>query len=55
MQSPEELAHAVVAEAPVHQQQSLQEAELRHRVVRGEHGLQPLLPGDADAYVRRCV
>lgn len=50
---PQELAHAVVGPAAMHQQQSLQEAELRDGVVRREHRLHALLPRDAHAYVRR--
>lgn len=49
----QELAHAVVGPAPVHQQQPLQEAELRDRVVRRQHRLHALLPRDAHADVRR--
>ena len=48
---PEELAHAQVRPAPVHEQQPLEEAELRNGEVAGEHGLQALLPADAHADV----
>ena len=48
---PEELAHAQVRPAPVHEQQPLEEAELRNREVARQHGLQAFLPADADADV----
>lgn len=50
----EELAHPVVGPAAVYQQQALQEAELRNRVVRGQYRLHALLARDAHAYMRRC-
>lgn len=50
----QELAHAEVGPAAVHQQQPLQEAELRDGVVRRQHRLHALLARDADADVRRC-
>ena len=43
---------AVVCEAAVHEQQVLEEAELRDAVVRGARRLLPLLAQDADADVR---
>lgn len=51
----EELAHAVVGPAAVHEQQALQEAELRDGVVRRQHRLHALLPRYAHADVRGCT
>ena len=45
----QELAHAQVGPAPVHQQEALQEAELGEGVVAGQHRLHALLPADAHA------
>ena len=39
----QELAHAQVGPAAVHQQEALKEAELGEGVVAGQHGLHPLL------------
>ncbi len=52
--SPQELAHPVVAPPPVHQEEPLQEAELRDAVVGGQHRLHALLAGDAHADVGGC-
>ena len=49
----QELAHAQVGPAAVHQQEALQEAELGEGVVAGQHGLHALLARDAHAYVGR--
>lgn len=48
----EKLAHAQVGPAAVHQQEALQEAELRKGVVAGQNGLRALLARDAHADVR---
>ena len=47
----QELAHAQVGPAAMHQQEALQEAELGEGVVRGQHRLHALLPADAHANV----
>lgn len=51
----QELAHAQVGPAAMHQQEALQEAELGEGVVAGQHGLHALLTGDAYADVSRWV
>lgn len=50
----EELAHAQVGPAPVHQEQALQEFELGEGVVRGQHRLDALLPADPHPDVGGC-
>lgn len=52
---PEEAAHTQVGPTTVHQQQPLEEAELGHRKVRGQHRLHALLATDAHSYVCHCV
>lgn len=47
----EELAHAQVGPASMHQQEALQELELGKGVVRGQHRLDPFLPTDAHTNV----
>ena len=49
---PDELRGAPVVPAPVHEQQPLEEAELRDRKVGGVDRLAALLARDADADVR---
>lgn len=49
----QELAHAQVGPAAVHQQEALQEAELGEGVVAGQDSLHALLAGDAHADVSR--
>ena len=49
----EELAHAQVGPAAVHQQEALQVAELGEGVVAGQHGLHALLAGDPHPDVGR--
>lgn len=51
----QELAHAQVGPATVHQQEALQEAELGEGVVAGENSLHALLTWDAHAYMSRWV
>ena len=51
----EELAHAQIGPAAVHEQQALQVAELSHREVAGEHRLHALLTADSDTDVCRCT
>ena len=51
----QELAHAQVGPAAVHQQEALKEAELGEGVVAGQHGLHPLLAWDAHTYMCRWV
>ena len=46
------LADPLIVVPPVHQQEPLQEPELRKRKVRGHDRLHPLLTRDADANVR---
>ena len=50
----EELAHAEVRPAPVHEQEAFKEAELCEGVVTGQHGLHALLAADTHPYVRHC-
>jgi hypothetical protein len=47
----EKLAHAQVGPATMYQQETLQELELRERVIRGQDSLDPFLPADAHADV----
>lgn len=51
----QELAHAQVGPAAMHQQEALQEAELGEGVVAGQHSLRALLTGDAHADMSRWV
>ena len=50
----QELAHAQVGPAAVHQQEALKVAELREGEVAGEDGLHALLSTDADTDVSGC-
>lgn len=51
----QELAHADVGPAAVHQQETLEVAELGESVVAGHHGLHAFLPADAHADVGGCA
>ena len=50
----QELAHPVVGPATVHEEESLEEPELRYVVVGGQDGLHALLPGDPHPDVSGC-
>ena len=51
---PEELGHAEVGPAPVHQQEALQVPELGQRKVAGQDSLHALLATDAHTDVGHC-
>lgn len=51
----QELAHADVGPAAVHQQEALEVAELSESVVAGHHGLHAFLPTDAHTDVCSCT
>ena len=50
----EELAHAQIRPAAVHEQETLEEAELGDAEVARQHRLHALLTADAHANVCRC-
>lgn len=51
----QELAHADIGPAAVHQQEALEVAELSESVVTGHHCLHAFLPTDAHANICSCA